>query len=422
MKKGIKKNNSKKYFNWYLLFIISLTSIITGIYRDGFAALFPFLQKEFGLTRAQLGLHSTFFYFTCALFAAYTGRLVDIKGSKWSLVFSSIVMGIFYFIHSIAPNFIIILLIAALTGVSVSFNLPTVNKCIVEWFPQKQRSTALGLQSMAFPMGGLIGAIALPFFGSILGWRKTMLIPALMAILCALFLLYFYQERKKAGNYPLRGSEKDKIPSFWRSVSQLIKNRELVKVSVLGFFLGVMGNSVNAHFTLFLFLDYGFPESVAGLGFAFVQMGSVLGRVAWGLFCDKVMGSDKRKTFLAMGLSFWFITIILSVGLRSLNPSVSILFLLAFFVGCFGNGYSGVLNAAVTETVREENVGIAIGFSSIFMRSGLMIAPPLFGYIADIRGSYNLSWLLLGIIMLFASLGQYVFSQKNGNEGKLFHI
>ena len=94
----IKKNKTKDNFNWYILFIISLTSVVGGIYRDGFAALFPFLQRDFNLTRAQLGLHSTLFYLTSASVALYTGRLVDLKGSKWGLVFGSFALGIF-FIH-----------------------------------------------------------------------------------------------------------------------------------------------------------------------------------------------------------------------------------------------------------------------------------------------------------------------------------
>lgn len=410
METNTKNNYRQSGFNWYALFILSLTSIITGIYRDGFASLFPFLQKDFHLTRSQLGLHSSFYYFAAASFAVYTGRVVDLKGSKHSLIFSCLIMGIFYILHSVVPNFFIILLMAALTGASASFNMPSVNKGVVEWFSEKQRSTALGLQSMAFPIGGLLGAIALPFFGSMLGWRKAMFIPGLMAILCVLLLSHFYQEREKVNNSQSENI-KDGI-SFWKSISQLIKSRELVKISIFGFFLGVMGNSITAHFTLFLFLDYGLPEIVAGLGFAFVQLGSILGRAAWGICCDKVMGSDKRKTFLSMGILFWLITMILSFGLKKLNPSVSTLFLLAFLAGCFGNGWPGIFCAAVTETVKEENVGIATGLAFLLARSGLMIAPPIFGYIADLKSSYNLSWFLLGIIMLIASLGQFLFSKK----------
>ena len=86
--------------------------------------------------------------------------------------------------------------------------------------------------------------------------------------------------------------------------------------------------------------------------------------------------------------------------------------MLAFLAGCFGNGWPGIFCAAVTETVKEENVGIATGLAFLLARSGLMIAPPIFGYIADLKSSYNLSWFLLGIIMLIASLGQFLFSKK----------
>jgi ACS family hexuronate transporter-like MFS transporter len=415
MKINSKKNNTQSTFNWHVLFVLSLTSIITGIYREGFASLFPFLQKEFHLTNAQLGLHSTLFYFTNAFVSIYAGRLVDLKGSKWGLVFSGLLMSILYFSHSVIPNFLMILFMAALTGVVVSFNMPSVNKGVVGWFPRKQRSTALGLQSMAFPIGGLLGAIALPFFGNIFGWRKTMFLPSVIAILGVLFISYYYQEKGKVNNY-LLGSEKLSI-SFWKSISQLIKNRELIKISLFGLFLGMMANSICAHFTLFLFLDYDLPEIVAGLGFAFVQLGSIVGRAAWGILCDRVLEGNKRKTFLFMGLSFWFTTIIFNIGLRYLNPSVSILFLLAFLAGCFGNGWPGIFSAAVAETVKEENVGVATGIAFLLVRSGLMIAPPIFGYIADIKGSYSLSWFLLGIIVLIASLGQFLLSEKRVETG-----
>ncbi len=404
-----KKSNTQSTFNWHVLLIFSLISTITGIYRDGFASIFPFLQNDFHLSRAQLGLHSTIFYLTAAFFAVYSGKIVDLKGPKWSLVFSGSIMGIFYILHSIAPNFLIILIMAGLTGISVSFNIPSVNKGIVKCFSKKQIGIALSLQSMALPIGGLLGALIFPFFGSILGWRKALTLPSAMAILSVLFFSRFYQE-KDSNDY--RTENKKNIVRFWESFSQLIKKREFVKISVFGFFLGMMGSSITSHFTLFLFLDHNLSETVAGLGFAFVQVGSILGRAAWGIICDKVMKSDKRKTFLSMGILFWLNTIILSIGLRNLNPPVSILFLFAFLAGCFGNGWPGIFSAAMAETVEVENIGIATGIAFLLVRSGLTIAPIAFGYLADVKGSYSLSWFLLGITILFTSLSQYLFSNK----------
>lgn len=162
---------------------------------------------------------------------------------------------------------------------------------------------------MAFPIGGLLGAISLPFLGNIFGWRKTVILPGVITILCALFISHFYQEKRNKNNSSQKDNKNN--TSFWKCFYLLIKNKELVKISIFGFFLGVMSNSINAHFTLFLFLDYNLPIAIAGIGFAMV------------------------------------------------------------------------------------------------------LAPPIFGYIADLRGSYNLSWFLLGIIMFFASIGQYLsFSKK----------
>lgn len=407
---NVNKNGEKKNFNWPILFIISLTSIVAGIYRDGFAALFPFLQRDFDLTRAQLGLHSTLFFFTSALVAIFTGRLVDLKGSKWGLGFGTLFTGIFIILHSIAPNFIVLLVMAAFTGLAVSINLPTANKGIVEWFPQNWRSTALGIPSAGVSIGGMLGAILLPFLGGLIGWRKTILFPGVLALLCAIIVLHFYQNKRK-GKDNLKKNDANSI-SFRKNFNQLIKNRDLVGVSIFGFFLGATSGAIAAHFTLFLYLDYGLTESTAGLGFAAVQFGSILGRPGWGLICDRLLGADKRKTFLYIGFLFTSISLIFGLFLRNFNPPVSVLFLLAALVGCSGRGWHGLYFAFVAETEKEEHIGIAVGFSLLLMRLGMMLAPPIFGYIADLKGAYDFSWLLLGLMMFLASVGQYLFHIK----------
>lgn len=407
-----KKNKKEKdKFSWFMLFLIFFVGVATGIYRDGFSVLFPLLQEDFGLTRAQLGLHSTFFFLGNAFAALFTGRLVDLKGSKWGLIYGVFTMGFLCILHSIAPNFLILLLLGVLTGIAVSINLPSSTRGIIENFPKKWRGTAFGMQSTGFPVGGMAGAILLSLLGVSLGWRKTIIIPGLIAFICVFAIICFYKD-KKFKNISTDSKDETSNISLLKSYRKLFKNRELVSFSVFGFFLGAVSGSISNHFTIFLYLDYDLSASVAGLGFAIVQLGSVFGRLGWGITCDKLLNFNKRKTFLYLGISFTLVSLMLGMFFKNISPPIIILFVLAFLIGYSGRGWQGLYLASVSDMVEDKYNGIAIGFSSVLFRIGLMVAPPIFGFIADIRGSYDISWILLGFILLITSVAQYLIYAK----------
>jgi len=313
----IEKNKKDKRFSWSTIFIISLASIILGVYRDGIAALFPFLQADFCLSRAEIGIYISFLYFAASFFSVFTGQLVDQKGSKWGMVSGILFVGILLIFHSIAPNFIMLLLLAILTGIGLSINLPASNKGITEHFSKKWHSTATGIWSAAFPIGGLLAATLLPFLGVIYGWRKAILFPAGFAFISGLILIVFYQDKTRKNQLSSNNDKKLGILSFWKNLHQLMHNVDLVAISVYGTFLGAASGAITSHFTLFLYLDYGLTESIAGLGFATAHLGSILSRPAWGLVCDKYFGGNKRKGFLIMGTIFFIVTIIFGLDILS---------------------------------------------------------------------------------------------------------
>jgi len=52
-----------------------------GIYRDGIASIFLILQRDFNLTRTQIGMYTMAIHLVL-LSGIFTGQLIDIKGSK----------------------------------------------------------------------------------------------------------------------------------------------------------------------------------------------------------------------------------------------------------------------------------------------------------------------------------------------------
>jgi len=403
---NINQDKAKAYFNWKVLLIISLSSIAMGVYRDGISSLFPFLQNEFGLTRTQVAFYSTSLYIASTTFSIFSGRLVDLKGAKWGMISGILFVGFFLIFHSMAPNFIILLGLAACAGLGMSINPSATNKGITEWFPQRWRNSATGIWSTSFPLGGALAASFLPILGILFGWRKSLLIPGVFILFCGLLIFLIYRDKERVQNN-LKKINTKTVP-FWKSFNNLSKNSDLIAISIFGFFLGATEGAILTHFTLFLYLDYGLNEGIAGLGFAFVQFGSISGRLVWGVVCDKFLNADRRKVFVILGFIFLLITLIFGLFLKKMNPSIIILFFLAFLTGFSGRGWDGLFFPSITEIVKEEQVGLAIGLSILFIRAGILLSPPIFGYIADLRGAYDLSWLLLGSIMFSTSIAQYV--------------
>ena len=402
----INQNKANEYFNWKVLFIISLSSIAMGVYRDGISSLFPFLQNEFGLTRTQVAFYSTALYIASTSFSLFSGRLVDLKGAKWGMIFGIFLVGFFLIIHAMAPNFVILLGLAACAGLGMSINPSATNKGITEWFPQRWRNSATGIWSTSFPIGGALAASFLPILGILIGWRKSLLVPGFFILFCGLLVFLIYRDKERVQNNLKKYNTKT-VP-FWKGFSNLSKNSDLIAISVFGFFLGATEGAILTHFTLFLYLDYGLNESIAGLGFAFVQFGSISGRLLWGVVCDRFLNADRRKAFVILGFIFFLTTLVFGLFLKKMHPSVTILFFLAFLTGFSGRGWDGLFFPSVTEIVTKEQVGVAIGLSVLFIRAGILLSPLIFGYIADLRGAYDLSWLLLGLIMFSTSIAQYL--------------
>ncbi len=408
-------NSNKTYskgeiFNWHVLLIISLSSLAIGVYRDGFGVLLPFIEKEFVLTKAQLGLHSTMFFFANMVMGLFSGRLIDLKGSKWGFLMGASLTGMIIILHSIAPNYLTLIIFGLFTGFFVSLNMPAANVGLSYWFPDQWKGTAIGIMSTAFPIGGMLAALLLPVSSVLFGWRTTIIFPGLFCLLCGIIIFFNYQEKNKKDD--IQKVQKTNQTSFKIVFLQLYKNKDLMTMLPLGFILGATTGSIATHFTLFLYSDYGFSENIAGFGFAAVQLGSIIGRPIWGLISDRFLGGNRKIAFLYMGLMFFPLSIIMSSILKLFVPSIIYILLIAFFVGISGRSWQGLYFTSIVETVRLEAVGISIGLSLIGVRAGLMLAPPIFGYIADLRGSYDYSWLFLGLIFLFSTIIFYYFSTK----------
>jgi len=396
-------------FNWQVLVIITLGGIVAGLFRNGIMTLLPFIQEEFELSRTQVGLYSTFLYFSSTLFAVFTGKIADYWGVKRSMFWGLLLMGLFILMHSFAPGYLSIMIYATLTGLGLSIILPASSKSITEWFSGKNHSTLMGIMTLGLPLGGIIGAVFLPWLGKLYGWRMgTIIMGGLFFLSALLFRFYYIDKTSESKN---TSKSKKNIFAIFKEISLILNNKYILTLCFLGLFFGISSGVIVTHFTIFLVTEYNLSKIMAGIGFMFLQIGSMVGRPLWGILNDKLLNDIKRRGFLFIGLIISFASFSLYL-LKDVSFLLTFVLIMAFLLGGTGRGWHGIYFSSISSQVGKDDAGLATGLSLFFIRMGILSGPPIFGFIADVYDSYRYSWLFLGVVSLIIITISYYFLTK----------
>ncbi len=396
--------------SWLLLLVISTAYIAVTINIQGFMGLLPFVQAEFMLTRAQAGLYTTFYFLSATLVATFSGRVVDLIGSKRGMILGVSCLGVLFLLHAVAPFFNLILLLAFFTGLGFSLITPSANKAVMESVAPEKRAVSMGIMQSGLGVGGFLGASLLPLAGGLWGWRVGIALSGITALVMGLIIYRYFDDSStlETDENEERGGNNE---SFLRVVGIVFGNRYLLCVCIIGFFFGLVFSSVTAHFALFMNTDLGFSRAFSGFGLGLLQIGGIIGRPLWGLMDDRLLGGHRMKGLFLLGLLIAVLLVIFGLLIHLQLPWPMIL-ILAFLLGATSLGTSGLHLTGVAELSPREYTGIATGVALFFTRAGVVISPPLFGYLADMTSNYTLSWYFLGGITLVSSLFIYYISQR----------
>lgn len=382
--------------------------------QNGFLALLPFVREEFVLTRTQVGYYSTFFYLSSAVLAVFTGSVVDRVGSKKGVTFGVLCLGSVIVLFGFSPSYIVILLLALLAGVGHSIINPSVNKAVISDTPPEKHAVSMGIVMSGLGIGGLLGASLMPLMGESFGWRMTTQLAGVFVILIGVIVYKLYREKSKSNQLEdQQGVRMDEPPSLKNNLHFFITEKRFLFTCMFGIILG--GFSVGvvfAHYAVFLSEDLQMTRSAAGLGLGVFQIGGIIGRPAWGWFSDRLLLGDRGKALSVLGLTSGIIFIILGTIFNSFQLSLPVVYFFSFLLGFSIFGWGGLYFVAIAEIAGSARTGAAIGTGLLFNRIGILIAPPIFGMIADLHESYNYSWLLFGAVIILVSALYYLSRSK----------
>ncbi|AJP73193.1 spinster family MFS transporter [Sphingomonas hengshuiensis] len=189
-------------YSWYVLFVLFLVYALNFIDRQILTILAPDIRRDLGLSHADIGfLYGTAFGVFYALFGIPLGRLADgwhrVRLMTLGLALWSTMTALSGLARSGGA------LAAARIGVGIgeATSGPSAYSLISDWFPKRQRATALALYSAGIYFGGgfslfIGGSIAQHWNaawpnggpGGLVGWQAAFMAVGLPGLLLALWV------------------------------------------------------------------------------------------------------------------------------------------------------------------------------------------------------------------------------------------
>ncbi|MGI0535833.1 MFS transporter [Bacillus pfraonensis] len=387
---------SNRSYKWIVLMLATAVQASATLITYGIGPLAFFWKEIYHLTDMQLGMLLTAVNIGPLFCMLFVGRLLDQYNERVLIGGSSILLGgSLLFIH-VVERFTGLLFVLMIVGVFYSAAQPGGSKVILKWFLKENRGLAMGIRQAGIPIGGAVAGAMIPILSVNVSLSFAIYVLSSICIAGGVLFLVFYRE-------PLVHHEpvlNNKGISFWKQLKEIMSNKELYPVFFIGICMISLQMVLIGHFINFLITAKSISPILAGKVFAVTLFFGMMGRIVLAAVSDFFYKGNRRRPLLISVFATCMCIFILILNIH--NLSVWSLFLMSGLLGFFGIGWFSLFMVEIAETARQDLVGMTVSFALTLNQIAIILAPPIFGFIVDVKG-YMWAWIGL-VILMFTSV------------------
>lgn len=188
-------------YSWLIVAVLFAATTVNYIDRTMLGLLKTDLTGEFGWSENDYGNIVTAFQAAYALGFLVMGWLIDRFGPKVGYAIAISIWTIGHVAHGFASSVGSFMMARVVLGVGEAGHFPSVVRASSEWFPQKERSYAIGWVNSATTIGVILTAPTIWLFMVWMGfdWRQTFIYTGAFGIVLLLLWLWLYSNPRESG-------------------------------------------------------------------------------------------------------------------------------------------------------------------------------------------------------------------------------
>jgi ACS family hexuronate transporter-like MFS transporter len=393
---------------WRIALLVCAAIAISYLDRQTLPVAIKAIEREIPVTNQQFSLLQTAFLITYAFMYAAGGRLLDALGTRRGFTIIMVFWSLACAGHALATSFGMLAACRLLLGAGEGGGFPAATRVVAEWFPVKERSTAMGIMNAGTALGMMVAPPLIALLLSVTSWRSIFFVTGAVGLLWTVWWWREYfppEEHPKLGDAERAhlqsvvpaGPTGERAPG-WLELLRFRQTWGLVTAKFL--------SDAAWYFYLFWLPKYlydarGFDIKTVGT-FAWIPPAAAgIGCLVGGWFSSYLLQRQlplDRARKLALGASAFVMPMILLV------PSAPIAWAIALFsLAYFGQqSWSTLVMILPTDIFPKSTVGAVAGLVGFGGAMGGVVFGQLVGYLLDHGYGYGLVFALAGSLHVVA--------------------
>ncbi|MBI3977645.1 MAG: MFS transporter [Chloroflexi bacterium] len=383
-----------------LALTVALNAAGGGLGRFTYAAVFPMMQRDLGLSYLELGTLATV-NFLGYLACSFAGGLVAARfGYRRTVGVAAALTGAGLIAIGLAPTFPVAVALHLVVGAAEAFVINMAGAVAAVWFGPRYRGLAIGLTGGGVGLGLLLLGGIVAVVGSLesaIGWRAVWAISGVTVVAVGLLSLAFV--RNSPADVGLVPFGETTAQPRRQSGGGLELPWYASLLPFLPFFYGILFTSYLTFFKPFLLDVRELADSDVNALWSLVGSLTAFSSVFWGLVSDRL--GRLRTIALVLTSQAASVLAFMLLPVAALGPA-------AFVFGLVSAGFYPSMAATVALWYGPRRLAAVLGLVGTAYGIGQLLAPIIGGAIARASGT-------MATPLLFGAAGALV-----GGAGAIF--
>jgi ACS family hexuronate transporter-like MFS transporter len=167
---------------WRIAVLVSAAIAISYLDRQTLPVAIKAIERDIPVTNQQFSLLQTAFLITYALMYAAGGRLLDVLGTRLGFTIIMVFWSLACMSHGLATSFVLLAACRLLLGTGEGGGFPAATRAVAEWFPTKERSTAMGIMNAGTAVGMVVAPPLIALLLSVTSWRSIFFVTGALGL------------------------------------------------------------------------------------------------------------------------------------------------------------------------------------------------------------------------------------------------